>query len=87
MDMIFFWAAAVIVIVLIASKLPGLEHFVKPFIDLLFYLLKAVLGGINSWSIWGVKALWKAHVDVFRNLTMTADAIDPTVSIDEGTKQ
>jgi len=75
----------ILVVVLVAlfvlSKIPGLEHLVKPLVGSLFKLIEAVLGLLWSWAIHAGKALIRAHVTLIKHLILPASAIDPTDSL------
>lgn len=81
MNTIAFVTAGVILVLILLAKIPGLEHTVRPFIDLLFTALKAVLENAISWSIWVFKLLLASHVEVGRHLIFSAEALDPSVEI------
>jgi len=83
MNTIAFVLAGVVLGLVILAKIPGLEHFVRPTIDLLFTALKAILENGLAWSIWAFKSLWNAHVDLVRHLIYSAETLDPTVSVKE----
>jgi hypothetical protein len=63
------------------SKIPGLEHLVKPCIDLIFTGIK--VGGANGsyWLVWLFKLLLSSHLDFARHLIFSAEAIDPSLEI------
>lgn len=81
MNTIAFVAAGVVLALIVLAKIPGLEHTVRPFIDLFFSGLKVMLENAFSWSIWLFKLLWDAHLEVFKHLMFKAEDIDPTVAI------
>lgn len=68
------------------SKIPGLEHLVKPIVDLLFTIFKAIGENGVAWTIFVIKVVWFSHVELFRNLTLSAEQIDPTSKIREKIK-
>ena len=65
----------------ILSKIPGLEHLVKPLVGALFKLLEAVVSLLWSWAIYAGKALFQAHITLIKHLILPASAIDPTDSL------
>ena len=65
----------------VLSKIPGLEHLVKPLVGALFKLLEAVVGLLWSWAIYAGKALFQAHLTFIKHLIFPASAIDPTDSM------
>lgn len=76
----FLLACAVLVLIAI-SKLPGLEHLVRPTIDLLFKGLQAVIESSVSWSIWAAKAMLGAHIEVAKHLVLSEEALDPSAAV------
>ncbi len=81
MNTIAFIAAGTLLALVVLAKIPGLEHTVRPIIDLVFTALKAVLENLVSWAIWLFKLLLDAHVEVVRHLLLSAEAIDPSVAL------
>ena len=81
MNTIGFIAAAVVLGLIVLAKIPGLEHTVRPFIDLLFTGLKVFLENLVSWSIWLFKLLWGAHMELLQHLTLSPEQIDPSVEM------
>jgi hypothetical protein len=81
MNTIAFLGAGVILALVLLAKIPGLEHTVRPFIDLIFSGLKVVLENGVSWSIWVFKLLWASHVEVIKHLLFSAETLDPSVEI------
>jgi len=81
MNTIAFIVAGVIIALVVLAKVPGLEHTVRPMIDLVFTAIKAVLETMVSWGIWMFKLLWDAHMEIFKHLMLSAEAIDPSVAI------
>lgn len=88
MNTIAFIAAGIILGLVILAKIPGLEHTVRPAIDLVFTAIKAVLENAVSWTIWLTKLLLAAHSEVIRHLLFSAESLDPSHEIrkqsDEG---
>ena len=73
---------AVTVLGLVAlSLLPGLEHLVRPLVDLLFSGLKLAIEHSWSWLIWLAKTLWRSHAEVFKHMALSDEAIDPSVVV------
>lgn len=81
MNTILFIAAGVVLGIIVLSKIPGLEHTVKPIIDLLFTGLKVAIENAVSWSIWLFKVLWASHLEVVQHLLLSAEAIDPSLEM------
>lgn len=78
MNTIAFFAAAVVLGLIVLAKLPGLEHTVRPIIDLVFSLIKTIAESSTGWLIWMTKAVWGAHAEVVQHLVHSAESIDPT---------
>ena len=81
MGTIFFFTACGVLVVVLMSKIPGLEHFVKPIIGLLFDLLKASAENLWAWGIYLFKTLWYSHLDLLKHLTLSEKSIDPSVKM------
>lgn len=81
MNTIVVVSVGVVLALIILSKIPGLEHVVRPTIGLIFAGISALFENLWSWSIWLFKVLWGAHWDVARNLVLSAEAIDPSVEV------
>jgi hypothetical protein len=79
MSTIIFILAGIVLAVVIMSRIPGLEHFVKPIVGLLFTILQAVLENAWAWGMFLWKTLWYSHLDVLKHLVLSEDAIDPSV--------
>lgn len=81
MNTIAFIAASILLSLVVLAKIPGLEHTVRPVIDLVFTGIKAVLENLISWSIWLFKLLMASHIEVFKHLVLSAEALDPSHEI------
>ena len=81
MSTLLFIIACGVLVLVVMSHLPGLEHFVKPIIGLAFTLLQAVIVNGFSWAFFLVKAVWFSHLDLLKNLIFSAEALDPTIEI------
>jgi hypothetical protein len=81
MSTILFILAVVVLIIVVMAHLPGLEHFVKPIIGLLFALVQAIAVNGFDWAFFVVKAVWFSHLDFLKNLTHSAESLDPTIEI------
>lgn len=73
--------AGFIVVLIIFSKIPGLDLMVKPLIDLLFNGIKLIATHSVIWGIWLFKTLWGAHAAVIVNAINSEEKIDPTVIV------
>lgn len=65
------------------ARVPGIEHLIKPVIQILIDLLKLAAGNAATWSIYFGRGIWNAHTDVLRHLTHSAEAIDPTMRYEQ----
>jgi hypothetical protein len=81
MSPLFFNAAVVVLVIVVMSHIPGLDHFVKPIIGLLFTLLQAIMVNGFDWLFFVVKAVWFSHLDLLKNLIYSAESLDPTIQI------
>lgn len=81
MNTIAFIAAGVLLGLVILSKIPGLEHLVRPIIDIVFSLLRVLVENAYSWFIWISKRLLSAHVELFRNLVLPPEDLDPSQAV------
>lgn len=86
MNTIAFIIGGILLALVIFSKIPGLEHLVRPVIDILFSLLKVLAENAYSWTIWLWKALFAAHIEVARNLFMKPEDLDPSQAAREKEK-
>jgi hypothetical protein len=87
MNTILFVASGVVLLLVILAKIPGLEHTVRPMIDLVFSAIKFCAENMVSWSIWLFKVLTGAHSEVFRHLLFSAEALDPSVEMRESAEK
>lgn len=83
MNTIIFIVSGGLIAIIVAAKIPGLEHTVRPIVALVFTAITAVLENFVSWSIWLFKVLWGAHVEMVRHLVLSAEAIDPSIPVRE----
>ena len=81
MSTFLFILAVAVLLIVIMSQLPGLEHFVRPIIGLLFTILQAIVVNGFDWAFFVVKAVWFSHLDLLKNLTYSAETLDPTIEI------
>jgi hypothetical protein len=80
---IIFFTALFVLGVVVLSRVPGLEHFVKPVIGLLFSVLEAMLTNLWAWCIFVVKTLIFSHLDLIKHLLLSAEQIDPSHRLKE----
>lgn len=78
MNTIAFVVAGCLIVLVIMAKIPGLDYLIRPVIELVFSFLKLILEHFWSWTIWLLKALTAAHIEIFRNLTKPAEELDPS---------
>ena len=78
MNFIIVVSACVILGLVVLAKIPGLEHTVRPLIDLVFTGIKVGLENAVSWSIFLFKLLWGSHMELAQHLMMTPEQIDPS---------
>jgi len=83
MNTITFIAAGILLVLVVLAKIPGLEHLVKPLIDLVFTFIKVVAENFTSWSIWLFKLLWQSHFELAQHLIFKAETLDPSVVMRE----
>ncbi len=83
MNTILFWAAIVIAGLILLSFIPGLKHFTKPVIESVWQLLQASGISVGAWFVFLTKIIWRAHVDILRNLVLPVKELDPTREVRE----
>lgn len=81
MNEILVWLSVFVFGIIILSKIPGLEHFVKPIIDLLFTGLKFGIENSANWFIWLFKLLLGSHIELFKHFTLSNDALDISAAV------
>lgn len=81
MSTILLYLGILILLLAIASKIPGVEHLVKPIIELFFWIFKIFLENGGAWLVYLVKTLSNAHITVIKNLLFSADQLDPTYEL------
>lgn len=69
---------ALAVALIVLSKIPGIEHIVKPLVGATFKAAEAVVALLWSWAIYALKALLDAHLTLLKHLILPAETIDPT---------
>ena len=77
MNTIILVLSALVLGLVVMAKIPGLEHMVRPVIDILFTLLKLFFANASSWAIWLFKTLWRSHIELIKHLLLKDEAIDP----------
>lgn len=86
MNTVAFFLAGGVLLLVILAKIPGLEHTVRPIIDLVFSLVKVIAEGAFGWTVYVTKLLFASHVEVIQHLTMSAESLDPTHEVREQTE-
>lgn len=81
MSTILFFIALGVLVIVVMSKLPGLEHFVKPIISMLFSLLQAIVTNMWAWGIFIFKTLLYSHIDLAKHLIFDEDVLDPSLKM------
>ncbi|KWT86100.1 MULTISPECIES: hypothetical protein [unclassified Variovorax] len=81
MSTVLFILACGVLCLVVLSKIPGLEHLVKPLIDLVFTGVKVGAASGSYWAIWLTKLLLASHTDLIRHLFLSAEAIDPSMAV------
>lgn len=87
MNTILFIAAGGVLLLVILAKIPGLEHTVRPMIDMVFSVIKFVAENMLSWSIFIFKLLMGAHIELARHLVLSPEALDPSVEMRESAEK
>lgn len=59
---------AVIFVLSLALKIPGLEILIRPIFVLLQKLITYVVASASSWLLWFIQHIWRAHRDVIGHL-------------------
>ncbi len=82
MSTLAFIAAGAVLLLIVLAKIPGLEHTVRPLIDLVFSGIKFVAENSLSWGIWLFKLLFSSHLELLKHLLSPAEKLDPTVALE-----
>lgn len=83
MSTLIFIVSCFVLALILVSQMPGLEHLVKPVVGLLFKALEAALTSLWAWAIYIVKTLLRSHIELFKHLLLSAEAIDRSLTIRE----
>lgn len=83
MSTIIFILAASILGIVLMSKIPGVEHLVKPIIDLVFTFIKFMSANMLAWSVFLFKLFFNSHFDLIKHLLLSDKAIDPSIAMRE----
>lgn len=87
MNTLIFWGSmiflAFVVVGFVIAKVPGLEHFMKPIVSMLFTAIEALLTNLWAWSIFAIKTLLFSHLELLKHLFLSAESIDPSHAMKE----
>lgn len=83
MNTLVFYILVSMVVLGIASVIPGVQHLVRPIVDLFFKLIQAIASTSVYWAIYVAKNLVDAHVEFVRHLMLDAKDLDPTLAMRE----
>jgi cell division protein FtsB len=83
MNTIIFYSSIGVLALVVMAKIPGIEHFVKPIIQILFDALKFIAAHIGSWVLWVTKSVLRAHTWFLKNLIYPPEALDQTIAVKE----
>lgn len=81
MNSILFILACGLLVLIVASKIPGLDLIVKPIIDMVFTMIKVVAANASYWVVWLTKLLISSHSDLVQHLVLSAEQLDPSHAI------
>ena len=78
----FLLAGAVFIVLLILlSRIPGVEHLVKPLVNGVTWVFSTFMGGVSGWLLWGVKTAWRSHTSLLAHLFTRRVELDPAERI------
>ena len=81
MNTLLFIVAGVVLALVASAKIPGMEHLVKPLVNMAFAGLQVAAANASYWVVWLAKLLLASHTDLVRHLLLSAEAIDPTMAV------
>lgn len=73
---VLFWVVAVVLVLTIAMRIPGLEVFLRPIIGSMAKIMEFVVTSLSSWALWIVITIVRAHRDLIQHLTHKEDYFD-----------
>jgi hypothetical protein len=85
-SIIFFFAIGTVLLI-VMSKIPGLEHTVKPIVGI---IIDSLWEGCKFLALFGLvlaKRIVGAHFDLFRHLVSSEESLDPTAKMRESAEQ
>lgn len=74
-------AAAFIILLVILSRIPGVEHLVKPLVSGVTWVFSTFMGGVGGWLLWGVKITFRSHASLLMHLFTKRIELDPAERI------
>lgn len=79
MNTLVFWIILIIGGLVVLNMIPGVKELVKPILSMVFKFIEFLFQNA-FWFVIGIfKTLWSDHLEIFKNLTHTAEEIDPTL--------
>lgn len=79
MNTLVFWVVVIIGGLVVLNMIPGIKELIKPIMGMLFKLIEFMFQNVFWFVIGLAKMVWNDHLEVFKNLTHTAEEIDPTL--------
>lgn len=83
MSTLIFIASCFLLGLILMSKMPGLEHLIKPIVGVLFKGLETAVSLLWAWVIYLFKAVLRSHLELVKHLLWSAEAIDPSLPMRE----
>jgi len=81
MNEIFMWLGLFAAGLIVCSKIPGIEHLVKPVIGLVFSAIQFIAENGGNWCIWLFKILWGSHIEFIRHFIVPIEVLDPSAAV------
>lgn len=81
MSPFIFVGAVFIVLLIVLSRIPGVEHLVKPLVSGVTWVFSTFMGGVGRWRLWGIKAVWRSHASLLMHLFTRRVDLDPAERI------
>lgn len=80
-------AAAFIILLIILSRIPGVEHLVKPLVNGVTWVFSTFMGGFGSWLLWGIKTAVRSHTSFFMHMFSRRVSVDPAEKIRQANRK